>query len=555
MLVHEIVCSGDCEHSLLDEPDHATLDDRLKHLLRSNEAPLPTEENLLRGQIAAAEDVLVAYHRRVACLERELQRIRDRRDDWKELIVSRKAVLSPIRRLPSELIAEIIHHVIGPDDVKGARVTLDVRKGPWPLGQICRHWRDAVLSLPDLWSRPYISAYDIRSASPQVLDVILHRSRDQPLDLSVQPTCVRLDEDEDVDEDVYKALLGKLLKKLVSHSYRWRDAWFLALPVKFITGFDAVKNRLPLLEALDLSLYNDDSDTLVATTMDCFAIAPKLHSARVSHFPGKLRHLQLPWSQLKTLRILRCTSEDELDVLGQLNLSPRLEDIEFRMTLVDDTTSHDHEVIELPRVYRLSIDDWDVFACVRLPSLLCVTSISATFENIQLLQSLIVRSSCNLTMISLLEVQEAEDEVISLLRASPTISTLCIRDSSYIPSLLDHLVWAPGSQDNILPHLQRLSIELESDHFFEFEALSEFVVDIVDSRVARQTVGGITVSGLEALNFEIDLDDEVRNHASTTAWLARFDVFRALGINVYINLHSDLHSSESVILGRLSLGA
>ncbi|KAJ7685551.1 hypothetical protein DFH06DRAFT_46249 [Mycena polygramma] len=68
-----------------------------------------------------------------------------------------KGVISPIRRLPPEIIGEIFLHfapVFGTTHIPhdSGRRSVSKAEIPWYLGQICRYWRRVALSVRSLWS-------------------------------------------------------------------------------------------------------------------------------------------------------------------------------------------------------------------------------------------------------------------------------------------------------------------------------------------------------------------------------------------------------------------
>ncbi|KAL0058706.1 hypothetical protein AAF712_014617 [Marasmius tenuissimus] len=79
-------------------------------------------------------------------------------------IVQKKHILSsilhPIRRLPPEILSEIFRirafneMDLERNDFPGS---LDTRKAPWTLSQVCRTWRLVAVSMPDLWTQVNVS--------------------------------------------------------------------------------------------------------------------------------------------------------------------------------------------------------------------------------------------------------------------------------------------------------------------------------------------------------------------------------------------------------------
>ncbi|KAK0216546.1 hypothetical protein EDD85DRAFT_870225, partial [Armillaria nabsnona] len=64
-----------------------------------------------------------------------------------QYITAHQAVVSPIRRFPTEILAEIfIQSLEDHYDV------FDTKRGPWGLCYVCRRWRDVLRPSPALWA-------------------------------------------------------------------------------------------------------------------------------------------------------------------------------------------------------------------------------------------------------------------------------------------------------------------------------------------------------------------------------------------------------------------
>ncbi|KAJ7940219.1 hypothetical protein B0H13DRAFT_1574363, partial [Mycena leptocephala] len=63
-----------------------------------------------------------------------------------------KAIISPIRRLPPEIIGEIFRYfapaLSSHHHSWGMKMRAEI---PWHLGQVCRYWRNVAFSMRSLW--------------------------------------------------------------------------------------------------------------------------------------------------------------------------------------------------------------------------------------------------------------------------------------------------------------------------------------------------------------------------------------------------------------------
>ncbi|KAJ7691964.1 hypothetical protein B0H17DRAFT_1010809, partial [Mycena rosella] len=120
-------------------------------LLTSNEVPL--EPDLL-----AVNSVISKTDARLAWLDTEILRLQDRLKELEEertalssFRAQNNAILSPLRRMPPEVLGEIFAWTL-PSVKDALERGFSVGRSPWVLGQINSPWRSVALSTPSLWS-------------------------------------------------------------------------------------------------------------------------------------------------------------------------------------------------------------------------------------------------------------------------------------------------------------------------------------------------------------------------------------------------------------------
>ncbi|KAJ7707329.1 hypothetical protein B0H17DRAFT_1000412, partial [Mycena rosella] len=106
----------------------------------SNIEPLESEIPTFRG---ALEDM----ERKIGAIDEEIERLRTRRTKFVEFATVQKAVFSPLRRLPSEILSEIFLWCLE-DETWLPHIW---RVQPWSISKVCRRWRETALSTPSLW--------------------------------------------------------------------------------------------------------------------------------------------------------------------------------------------------------------------------------------------------------------------------------------------------------------------------------------------------------------------------------------------------------------------
>ncbi|KAJ7230270.1 hypothetical protein GGX14DRAFT_410316 [Mycena pura] len=154
---------------------------RYHQLLHSNEAPLESEladietaSSDLDARLALLDEI-TRLKARVEQLEEERLAIGTRRQ-------RNRASLSPLRRIPPEVLAEVFLWSLPPGC---GDYNLDVKKSPGVLTHVCSRWRTVALSTSSLWSRiliTYHAGNDSSSAYPlPLVKAHIQRSGSQQL--------------------------------------------------------------------------------------------------------------------------------------------------------------------------------------------------------------------------------------------------------------------------------------------------------------------------------------------------------------------------------------
>ncbi|KIK51677.1 hypothetical protein GYMLUDRAFT_50403 [Collybiopsis luxurians FD-317 M1] len=116
-----------------------------KSVIGTNYSPSTAEAAIIKS-------LLVEPQRERARLESEMRRIQALLEKTKEYIEAHQSLISPIRQLPSETLAEIFLWCL-PADALPVR---NVKQAPLLFTTICRAWRVVALSTPRLWSSLHI---------------------------------------------------------------------------------------------------------------------------------------------------------------------------------------------------------------------------------------------------------------------------------------------------------------------------------------------------------------------------------------------------------------
>ncbi|KAJ7448362.1 hypothetical protein FB451DRAFT_1147590 [Mycena latifolia] len=245
-----------CGFARLCSTLHPVLPPLPRHLLVTNEGPTDTEAAALQGAIGGNKTRIAQLDNTIAALQAALETHRRLRQAAADRIRLGTAILSVVRRLPIEILAEIFQWTV-PDEPR-KRAT---ERSPWVLGRVCSRWRAISQSLPALWTN-----ID-RKIPLKMLKV--HLDRSIPYLLTVE---------------VGFSEAGS--QCLIACSERWETADVEMRPF-MEEALAEVQGRLPALRRLK---YNDNNGW---RSFEAFAIAPALRDVALAGMSARAS-LDLP---------------------------------------------------------------------------------------------------------------------------------------------------------------------------------------------------------------------------------------------------------------------
>ncbi|KAJ7596486.1 hypothetical protein C8J56DRAFT_1105421 [Mycena floridula] len=472
-----------------------------QHLLMTNDTPLAVEEQSLRR-------LLQAMTRSVEFLRLSEEQAADELEVLQDRIFLIQGILSAARRIPPEIIGEMVLHALefyGPRDRRKA-TSLDTRKGIWIYAQVSRIWRAATFAIPAAWAcldiRMPIDKSQFHSSSPEILAMILSRARSHPLQIRM-----KLPSGSDIEK--------QLLKLVVSQSSRWQDV-SLDMAVKHFAGLRRVKGRLPMLESISLlpvSYRRISSST--KSFAECFKVAPALRRITLRNFDPTT--LTIPWDQIEITQyhMNRHMTSDILHFLPNLSsfhiesgsllqllapvMLPRLASFHYTSGCVDDFR-------------RLAVPNLKTFECP-------IWRFAPNADVIDMLAQCSLLETLLLTDIREEKLEQENEDLAPFFQRIPLLT--CLSLSTISLTRIIHLELQDG-QPFILPNLQLLILPLR------LAQRSQDIVKMVRSRWSiPDTLKGL-VQPLEELRFVYSSSPS----ADMMADYALFDCFRDEGLLV-----------------------
>lgn len=266
-------------------------DPRLVNLFRTNLVPNKLELAEVKSTLLSGQSELTRLETEMQRTWAEFSRLEQKHSALRKQMNACKAVISPIRLIPTELLAEIF--VLMPDPFPYYRPRSD--SAPLLLCQVCSVWRNVAIGLPALWTGITITHLSTENFTKQMnlANIWLDRAKSLPVSM-------RFDVSEpSTNELVFDAIPRFFPKCQTLHL-------ILPLPV-WKRILEHPSGHVGLLENLHVLITGDSEGTVFHTTNTLFKDAPRL---RAMHFTPGLwpisiqdMHLLVPVHQLVHLSL------------------------------------------------------------------------------------------------------------------------------------------------------------------------------------------------------------------------------------------------------------
>lgn len=452
------------------------------HLLSSNGTPTDAEQKLIREAIADAEEKLAQLDQfEDSGVSKKSAKLRAACQDF---IRAHKALLTPVRDLPPEILQEIF--LLYSQTSTGFHRWIRL---PFVLTQICHSWRVVALTIPGLWDKLPCFKLTPRTKSRSYttfLEEILQRSgKAETLQIYVRAP--------------FKEMASHpVINVLVRHSHRIQT---LCIESGFTTvnAFILMKGKLPNLRQLELQFWTHQTQG----TVDIFENAPRLTKVSVK---GRCPpELALPWSQLTEFKeryegsavpkallhgtnTLECleivkSSHHEVPAIPPTTLNA-LSSLSMRLDDPSEIAPRCLENFTLPSIKSVRI----IFPGAVVPHLTTMLSHSPSSHT---LRKLAFRSSAGALVL---------EELLSLFKLTPRLAELDMEVTDGEGAFLDLFVDL-STNPLTLPLLQSLSVHLRST-----AGMEDVLNSIAGARCERSG------SDMEHLVSDSDIDLALLDH-------------------------------------------
>ncbi|KAJ7168659.1 hypothetical protein C8R46DRAFT_1092268 [Mycena filopes] len=331
-------------------PPQCSFESSVAHLLRTNALPTPVECAWISEHILVQPRIdLALVDEEIQGLERTLNELKTRRAVLATDIDAHLALLSPVRRLPDDILREIFvsslpstHNAIMAD-----------REAPLLLCHVSSGWRSIAFTTPRLWSSLHVVIRDEGETTLSLAQEWLARAGVLPLSLSIAFS--RSLEEMPADYPLLSLFLGA--------SKRWKSIKF-ATPEDQHDWFSA---RIATLSAADVptlthvAFATPYSDALFSPLL----AAPNITSIVSHHIPQDLvAKSSIRWNLLTHLELGSAYQDyhwTAYEIVEALSRCTNLQSCTLVITAADPGLIAENEDLSasLPNLTSLTIDFQD----------------------------------------------------------------------------------------------------------------------------------------------------------------------------------------------------
>ncbi|KAJ7466184.1 hypothetical protein B0H11DRAFT_2048764 [Mycena galericulata] len=465
-------------------------------LIHTNGAPTEFQAREIHRLLEAGQDDLARIEESILKVSLILSELQFQKRQRTKSLTALRRILSPIRRLPNELLTEIFLFCRA-NSTRSTVSILDVREAPMLLSHVAAHWRTVSIGTPMLWDTPCFRESIVSHPKAIYMRSILQRSRHLPTSLAFEtfgdsgPRAIA----GNTDCFQFFTDLGDRVQH-ISLDLPWRDV------------MEHIKNPpgcplFPILASLKVTLEDDGLEDWPAI-LDSFRRAPGLRSLTLNASSSPFTPT-FPWVQLTSLTMF--IPIDETTVYLVLRQCLQLKTcVLFEMSYTGDTQDS-QPLCTLDALRSFSFSPWEAdsgkllefFSFPKLESLSlshCV-NMPAT-----VLLDLRARSHFKLQDLTLCNLPLTTEELLEVLRHLLTLQTLVLGNSAtyIVDDLLRAFTYSQSHvQSLLLPRLTTLTIRHESMFL-----TGSVVADMVESLARHAGDEGAPFPSIHSVKFYLD---------------------------------------------------
>ncbi|KAJ7643392.1 hypothetical protein DFH06DRAFT_598641 [Mycena polygramma] len=397
--------------------DFSATETRHNVLLNSNEVPLDSDISLVQSALETADARLAYLDAEMSRIREQLRQLEDEHAALSIHCTKTKAILSPLRHMPPEVLSEIFRWTLPPTRNAVFHAGFKMTDSPWVLTHVSRRWRELAVSNPSMWSLVVIVyTPDMDPSSSYALPMVEAQiARAKNLKIHFYG-CEGIDSVPQINT----------FQCLAKHASLWEEL-DVELTSALFPLLAGLRGRIPSLRRLWLQWDRPESQR-GADSIDFCESAPSLVDVGVLS-QNRLISFPLPAHQLTRYQL---TAPWEMHG-GILKQAQNITEAHIRVILEGGPMPTYNEIIDLPCLQNLPVSHSDILQSLRFPRL---EQLSIEVEQgespvvVNHLQSALVRSSCPLRSLCF-DGHPHSPTITTILQAFPAIDELAIIVDNY----------------------------------------------------------------------------------------------------------------------------
>ncbi|KAJ6459806.1 hypothetical protein C8R47DRAFT_131106 [Mycena vitilis] len=485
--------------------------------LGTNYCPKDEELPQIKALLVEPSLRLKRFDDEIAELQKAMNRLAEERDSLRLWMDAHRALISPARRLPMDIVQEIFIACLPTH----RNCVMSGSEAPVLLGRICSSWRTISLSTPRLWARLHVveppsfygpdNAHLYEAKLAQRLETTrmwLGRSGQCPLSISL----LGFPEHSDLSAHTRT----RLLEALISFAARWQHISFNIQPVVLDVISRLAETDVPHLESV--IFRHDYPFPPRSVEMKDFGIlrAPLLTSFSASGdcFLGPL---PLRWDQLRFLEINSPTqwgtSITSANIMQTISMCPQLRACKLTSNNISDAQIESFPPVQLKSLHTFELG-WNQSSTrtLLLDGLFLPVLRNFTLRGPLdlLLPPSMARFFALWTKLESLEIESgsfSKSSLLDSLRAlPPSLRRLSIQDyirspQDIVEPSLDDDTLAVLTSDRIVPCPALHTLHIEDCSLISDAALQEFIIARMDQ--VRPTLKRVDVRFNRTMTLDI----------------------------------------------------
>ncbi|KAJ7767191.1 hypothetical protein B0H16DRAFT_1412306 [Mycena metata] len=260
------------------------MDTPFKDIPHTNTVPSDEECQHIRELLAGPRRQAAKLTEEIERLHALIKELTEKRDNLNEFIDPHLALISPVRRLPHDVVAEIFAASLPPD----RNAVIHAAESPLLLCHICQAWRALALSTPQLWASLHIVGPRDTPKLHQINEAVawwLAKSGGLPLSISIVQSSIA----------PWEADFSILVQTLVQYASRWQHVRIRVCLAASTAGLLPID--VPSLETVAFEGLPSNVDE----TFTAFLGANSLRSVSLTNGSSGFPFQTLPWARLQHL--------------------------------------------------------------------------------------------------------------------------------------------------------------------------------------------------------------------------------------------------------------